>query len=164
MKGHVRGGASGSRSGAASAFNGFTVMAFLCWFGGAGYLLHRGGVFSATVVLLFSGLSGLAGSSLVFWFLAGVLMPGERTLEAADTEITGVIGTVCGAIPRNGVGEILYSQNGGRRSASVRSDDGEAIEHGAEVIVMRYARGIAYVRRWDEFEHGLMRDEAMSRE
>jgi hypothetical protein len=71
---------------------------------------------------------------------------------------------VCGAVPRHGVGEILYSQNGARRSASVRSDDGEAIERGAEVIVMRYARGIAYVKRWDEFEHGLMRGEAVSKE
>jgi hypothetical protein len=51
---------------------------------------------------------------------------------------------------------MLYSQNGARRSASVRADDGEPIERGAEVIVMRYARGIAYVRRWDEFEHGLL--------
>lgn len=156
VKGHGRG--------TASPVNGFTVMAFLCWFGGTGYLLHRGHVFGTALVLLFSAISGLAGASLVFWFLAGVLMPGERTLEASDTEITGVVGTVSGTIPRGGVGEILYSQNGARRSASVRSDDGEEIERGAEVIVMRYARGIAYVRRWDEFEHGLMRSEAVSSE
>jgi len=162
--GHVHFGGHGLKSSAragASPLNGFTLMAFLCWFGGTGYLLHRGNVFGAMAVLLFAGLSGLAGASLVFWFLVGVLMPGERTLEAADTEITGVVGTVCGTIPRHGVGEILYSQNGARRSASVRSDDGETIERGAEVIVMRYERGIAYVRRWDEFEHGLMRDEAV---
>jgi hypothetical protein len=148
--------AKGSARGGVSPLNGFTLMAFLCWFGGTGYLLHRGHVFGVVAVLLLAVLSGLSGAALVFWFLAGVLMPGEKTLEAADTEMTGVIGTLSGAVPRHGVGEMLYSQNGARRSASVRADDGEPIERGAEVIVMRYARGIAYVRRWDEFEHGLL--------
>jgi hypothetical protein len=144
--------------GSVSPLNGFTVMAFLCWFGGTGYLLHRANIFGTAVVLMFSALSGLAGGSLVFWFLVSVLMPGERTLEAEDTEMTGVIGRLSGAIPRHGVGEILYSQNGARKSAAVRADNGEAIERGVEVIVMRYARGMGYVKRWDEFEHALMAD------
>jgi membrane protein implicated in regulation of membrane protease activity len=147
-----------------SPLNGFTLVAFFCWFGGAGYLLHRGNIFGFALVLLFSAISGLAGASLVFWFLAFVLVPAERTLEAADTEITGVIGRLNGAVRHHGVGEMLYSQNGARRSASVRSDDGEPIERGAEVIVMRYTGGIAYVRRWDEFEQGLMRDKHVASE
>ena len=142
--------------------NGFTVVAFLCWFGGTGYLLNKGNVFSATMVLLFAVLGGLAASSLIFWFLARVLLPRERTLEAADTEIIGVIGKLSARIPAHGVGEVLYVQNGSRRSASVRADGGEAIERGQEVVVMRYARGVGYVRRWDEFEHGLIGEEAGS--
>ncbi len=161
---HVGGHGAAKGRGNLSPLNGFTLMAFLCWFGGAGYLLHRGNVFGVVAVLLLAVLSGLSGAALVFWFLAGVLMPGERTLEAVDTEMTGVIGTLSGAVPRHGVGEMLYSQNGARRSASVRADDGEAIERGAEVIVMRYERGIAYVRRWDEFEHGLLVGKAVSSE
>ena len=39
-------------------------------------------------------------------------MPRERTLESADTEIVGVIGKLSASILANGVGEILYSQNG----------------------------------------------------
>jgi hypothetical protein len=157
-------GVSASHSGYPPIFNGFTLMAFLCWFGGTGYLMHRANVFGVAVVLLFSALSGVAGASLVFWFLVKVLMPGERTLEAADTEMTGVIGHLSGAVPVNGCGEMLYSQNGARRSAAVRSDSGEAIERGAEVVVMRYERGVAYVRRWDEFEHGLLREAVSSEE
>jgi hypothetical protein len=155
---------SGLRASAAHAahmspLNGFTIVAFLCWFGGTGYLLHHGSVLSNALVLLFSALSGLAGASLIFWFLSRVLMARERTLEPADTEITGIVGRLSGAIPAGGVGEILYSQNGARRAAPVRSDDGSAIERGAEVIVMRHARGMAYVRRWDEFAHGLLGSE-----
>ena len=31
-----------------SAVNGFTITAFLCWFGGAGYLLHHFSIFCAS--------------------------------------------------------------------------------------------------------------------
>lgn len=161
---HGHGVHKGARGNGMSPVNGFTVMAFLCWFGGTGYLMHRANVFGVAAVLLFAVMSGIAGASLVFWFLAKVLLPGERTLEAADTEMTGVIGHLSGAVPVNGCGEMLYSQNGARRSAAVRSDNGEAIERGAEVVVMRYERGVAYVRRWDEFEHGLLREAVSSEE
>jgi membrane protein implicated in regulation of membrane protease activity len=144
------------KSNGVSPVNGFTLMAFLCWFGGTGYLLHSANIFTGALVLVFSALSGLAGSSLVLWFLAKVLMPREKTLSAEDTEMTGVIGRLSAGIPKHGVGEILYSQNGSRRSAAVRADGGEAIARGEEVVVMRYERGVAYVRRWDEFEGGLM--------
>ena len=168
--GHFRFGAhsgSGKADGQVShvsPINGFTLVAFLCWFGGTGYLLHHANIFTGTLVLLFSLLSGFAGSSLVFWFLASVLMPRERTLEAADTDMTGVIGKLSGGIPKGGVGEILYSQNGARRSAPVKSDDGSPMQRGVEVVVMRYVRGIAYVRRWDEFEHGLLGNETVGEE
>ena len=46
----------------------------------------------------------------------------------------------------------------------VRAEDGSAIERGAEVIVMRRAKGVAYVRRWDEFAHGLLNEPEVSRE
>lgn len=142
-----------------SPLNGFTVVAFLCWFGGTGYLLHHGSLFSNTLVLLLSVLSGLAGSAVVFWFLSRVLLAKEKTLEAADTDIVGVVGKLSGGIPNGGVGEMLYSQNGARWSAVVRSEDGTPIERGAEVIVMRRSKGVAYVRRWDEFAHGLLESE-----
>jgi membrane protein implicated in regulation of membrane protease activity len=142
-----------------SPLNGFTIVAFLCWFGGTGYLLHHGSAFSNSLVLLFSVVSGLGGASVVFWFLSKVLMAREKTLEPADTDIVGMVGKLSGGIPKGGAGEMLYSQNGARWSAVVRAEDGESIERGAEVIVMRRAKGVAYVRRWDEFAHGLLGNE-----
>ena len=156
-RGGVRAGAG--RAAQMSPLNGFTIVAFLCWFGGTGYLLHHGSAFSNALVLLCSLLSGLAGASVVFWFLSRVLLAREKTLEPADTDIVGMVGKLSGGIPKGGVGEMLYSQNGARWSAVVRTEDGEAIERGAEVIVMRRTKGIAYVRRWDEFAHGLLGSE-----
>jgi membrane protein implicated in regulation of membrane protease activity len=134
--------------------NGFTLTAFLCWFGGAGYLMERYGGLVTPVILGFATLTGLAGGSLIFLFLAKVLAPHDRPLTAEDTEMTGVIGRVSGTIRPDGIGEILYSQNGSRRSSPARSDTGEPIARDMEVVVMRYERGIAYVRRWDELSSG----------
>lgn len=154
-------GKSGPAHGAqhSSPVNGFTLVAFLCWFGGTGYLLSHGHIFAWFMVLGFAALSGAAGAGLVFWFLVRVLLPREHPLEPADTPIIGVLGRVSATVPPGGVGEMLYSQNGARRSMPIAADDGIPIGRNAEVVVLRYARGIAYVRRWDEMQQSLMGDE-----
>jgi membrane protein implicated in regulation of membrane protease activity len=146
-------GAHSSGSRGLSALNGFTLTAFLCWFGGAGYLLHRYSIFVAPLVLLFSVVSGVVGASLLWAVLFKVLLPHERVLNSEDTEMTGVLARVSDSIRSNGgIGEILFLQTGARRSSAARSDDGRTIERGTEVVVIRYERGIAYVRPWAELE------------
>ena len=135
-----------------SPFNGFTITAFLCWFGGVGYLLRTHSGFLAPFILLLSTLSGIAGGALIFWFLAAVLMPRERTLTAEETAITGVVGRVTGSLLPDRTGEIIYTQLGARKSSPARSEDGSAIERGSEVVVLRYERGVAYVREWHDIE------------
>jgi hypothetical protein len=139
-------------SNSVSPFNGFTLTAFLCWFGGVGYLLRTHSGLFAPVVLLFSTISGIAGGALIFWFLASVLLPRERALTAEETEITGVVGRVTGPLHPDGTGEIIYTQLGARRSIPARSEDGTTIDRGMEVVVLRYERGIAYVRAWHDME------------
>ncbi len=135
-----------------SPFNGFTLTAFLCWFGGTGYLLRTHSVFVAPLILLFATVSGLAGAGLIFWFLASVLLPRERALTAEETEITGVVGRVTGPLEPGRTGEILYSQLGVRRSAPARAEGGLRIARDAEVLVLRYEHGIAYVRPWQDLD------------
>jgi len=64
--------------------------------------------------------------------------------------MVGVLGRVCSPIREGGTGEIIYSQAGTRRTCGARSEDGGAINKGEEVMVSRYEKGIAYVRRWAE--------------
>jgi membrane protein implicated in regulation of membrane protease activity len=139
-----------------SAVNGFTITAFLCWFGGTGYLLHHFNIFIAPLVLFLAVLGGIFGAALLWAILFKVLLPRERILTPEDTEMAGVLANVSDTIrDGNGVGEIIFSQTGARRAAAARSEDGHAIERGTEVVVIRYERGIAYVRRWDELTNGL---------
>ncbi len=64
---------------------------------------------------------------LIFWFLAKVLLPHDKSLTAEETEMTGVMGRVSGTIRGDGTGEILFSQNGARRSSPARSDKGSRL-------------------------------------
>ena len=148
--------ARGVRTTAAQGFgsvpwwNTFSVMIFLCWFGATGYLLSRHSGLVAMLVLLLALLCGVAGGAIVFLFLTKVMMPHEHELSADETEVVGAVGTVTCAIRPGGTGEIVYEQLGSRCSAPARSDDGAAIEKQEEVYVVRYEKGIAYVRRWEE--------------
>jgi len=133
-----------------SPVNGFTLAAFLCWFGGCGYLLARSHDFGMWLVLALATITGIAGGAILFWFLVKVLLPHEHELTAADTDIVGILGQVTGTIREGGTGEIQFSQGGSRRFAHARSEAGVAMARGTEVVVMRYEQGIAYVRPWDE--------------
>jgi len=146
---HLHHGAHLGRGG--SWFNMGTIAAFLAWFGGTGYLLeHYYGVWFV-LALGISTVSGIGASAVVFWFLAKVLMAREAPLDPADYDMVGVLGKLSMPIRAGGTGELVYSQEGTRRVAGARSEDGAAIPKGIEVVVTRYEKGIAYVRPWDEF-------------
>jgi hypothetical protein len=143
----VKGGQTG---GTVPWWNFFSLTIFLCWFGAAGYLITRHGTFVTGVVLVFASLCGLAGGALVFLFLTRVLLPHERELTAEETEVVGAVGRVSAPIRPGGTGEMVYEQLGARRSVPARSEDGKPIPKQEEVFVVRYEKGIAYVRRWEE--------------
>ena len=131
-------------------WNAFSIMIFLCWFGAAGYLLTKYGSFVAGLVVVMAAICGLAGGAILFLFMNKFLMPHERELTAFETDVVGVVGRVSSPVRTGGTGEIVYEQLGATRSAIARSEDGEAMEKGAEVYVIRYEKGIAYVKRWED--------------
>jgi len=143
---HVHAKVHASHGGQISAINGFTLPAFLCWFGGAGYLLRNYSPLVTPVVLLLAVASGLLGGGLIYVALFKFLLPRERVLSPEDTRMEGVVGRVSDEIRADGgIGEILFTQLDARKSAAARSESGTAIPRGTEVVVLRYARGIAYV-------------------
>jgi membrane protein implicated in regulation of membrane protease activity len=152
--GHGHGGQGAGRGPQISPLNFSTLTAFLAWFGGVGYLLHRYSNLWPIFAFGLALLSGIGGGAIVFWFLAKVLIAHDKQLDPADFEMTGVVAQVSSPIRQGGTGEILYSQNGVRRCAGARSDTGAALTRGTEVVVTRFEKGIAYVCRWDEFVEG----------
>jgi len=126
-----------------------TMTAFLAWFGGTGYLLERFYAVWFLIALAIAILSGCGGAAIVFWFLAK-LAADEGALDPADYDMVGVLGKLSIPIREGGTGEIVFAQEGVRHVSGARSDDGTAIPKGAEVVVQRYEKGIAYVRRWED--------------
>jgi membrane protein implicated in regulation of membrane protease activity len=133
-----------------SWFNGSTFMVFLAWFGGIGYLLTRESRLVAAASLILAASGGIIAASVVFKFMAKLTGPDE-IFEQGDYRVEGSVGTISVPIRQNGTGEIVFSLGGTRRCSGARRADGAAIEKGAEVVIERYEKGIAYVKRWDEF-------------
>jgi hypothetical protein len=142
--------ARAAQTASVSPFNFVTFTAFLAWFGGTGYLLTR---YSSVWFLMGLGIalaSGLVGGGIMFLFLGKVLTSEEENMDPADYEMVGVLGRTSMSIREGGTGEIIYSQAGTRRTCGARSEECIAIAKGAEVVVTRYEKGIAYVRLWTE--------------
>ena len=147
--GGLRGGLKGGAH--ISWFNASTAMAFLAWFGGTGYLLTRHSNLVGLLILGISLLAGLAASWVVFRFMVKLMGTQDAPMKSEDYRIEGSIGTLSLPIRANGTGEIIFSLNGIRRCSGARCDDGFALEKGTEVVIERYEKGIAYVKKWEEF-------------
>ena len=133
-----------------SPFNFSSLTAFLAWFGGVGYLLTTFTSLWLWAAFLLAVASGVVGASIVFLFLVKVLIAHDKPLDPIDYDMVGVLGHLTAAIREGGIGEISFSQAGSRRSAAARSEDGVPIAKGSDVVITRYDKGIAYVRRWDD--------------
>ena len=142
--------AQADRGASVSPLNPPSIAAFLAWFGGTGYLLTRFSAMWVGLALFLAVIAGLIGGSIIFFFLTKVLMSDQEYLDPADFEMVGVLGKLSVPIREGGTGELIYSQMGTRRVCGARSDGGAALSKGAEVVVTRYEKGIAYVRLWEE--------------
>lgn len=150
--GHGHGAYSTHGGGGAhfSFFNPLTFAAFLTWFGGTGYLLVHLRHIWVFAGLALASAAGLVAAGLVFLFVAKVLMANEHDLDPLDYDMVGVLAHVSSTIRSGGTGEIVFAQEGVRKPCAARSETNDSLAKGEEVIVTRYERGIAYVRRWDE--------------
>ena len=144
-------GVGANSSGHISWFNASTVLAFMAWFGGVGFILTKHSHFVALAILGFSLFSGLFAGLIVFQFMARLVRATSTPMLDWDYRVEGTIGTVSMSIRENGTGEVIFEQNGARKSIGARSEDGTSLSKGAEVVISRYDDGIAYVKRWEEF-------------
>ncbi|HEX6607396.1 MAG TPA: hypothetical protein VF276_10830 [Chloroflexia bacterium] len=124
-----------------------TILSFLTWFGGAGYIfqstLHLGPIVSTVLALI----SGAAGGALVFFILSYVIWRGQTTpMRRADFYLPGTRARVVSGITAEGTGEIVFSKGGSRRVEGARSATGQPLPKGTEVVITRYEKGLAYVQ------------------
>lgn len=143
----------GGVSGQLSWLNASTIMAFLAWFGGTGYLLTRHSHFLALASLAIAVAAGLLAGWVVFRFMVKLMQTDDAPMTSDDRRVEGAVGTVSMPIREGGTGEVIFSLGETRRCSGARSSDSKPIEKGAEVVIERYEKGIAYVKRWEEFSN-----------
>ncbi|HLI52039.1 MAG TPA: hypothetical protein VKU87_09585, partial [Thermomicrobiaceae bacterium] len=112
-------GAQHNSGGGLPIFSLSSLLAFLTWFGAAGYLLMHVAGWNVVFAVLIALVAGVAGATVIALVLAKI-MAGERVMDPRDYELEGTIARVTIGIPAGGVGEIVFSMAGGRRSEAAR--------------------------------------------
>lgn len=128
-----------------------SLLAFLMWFGAAGYAAMDWFGLSAWLAAIPALAVGVVGGALISWFLR-LVMRGETVMNPAEYRMEGTLARVTISIPHEGTGEIVFSKGNSRRSEGARSIDGRPIARGEEVVVVDYQRGIALVQSWEDFK------------
>jgi hypothetical protein len=123
-----------------------TILAAITWFGGVGYVLTRMALLDWLLILGVAVLGGFLGGYIVYYFFAKVLWPAQtRPMDPMEYDLRGTYARVVSGIGKDGTGEIMYTKGGTRAVAGARSADGSPLPKGADVMVVRYERGLAYV-------------------
>ena len=145
--GHVLGAHAGDGN-AVGSLNVLSLFAGAAWFGGVGFLSRNAFGAPAVVSVALGVVAGLLIGTLVYWFLARVLVPAGRVLDPEDYRIPGTVARVSAPISPGRVGEIVYERDGTRCGLPARGVGERAIPRGDEVVVLRVERGIASVESW----------------
>ncbi|MDQ6602340.1 MAG: hypothetical protein M3Z19_06380 [Chloroflexota bacterium] len=125
-----------------------TIMTFVTWFGGVGYLVLQYTALGGVVSLVVATVSGIGGGSVVALFITRVLEKGQTEIHEADYHMPGTAAHVTSTIYPGYAGEITYALAGSTQTSAARSVVGEELPRGSEVVVLKYERGVAYVDTW----------------
>jgi hypothetical protein len=126
------------------------LLAFLTAFGATGFILMHYSGWPALWATLVAIVPGILADILIALLLAKILA-GESVMRTVDYELEGTMGRVTVGIPAGGVGEIVFSKQGTRRSEAARSLGAKPIPYNTEVVIVEYDHGTALVQPYDEF-------------
>jgi hypothetical protein len=131
-------------------FNVSSILAFITWFGGFGYVARNGLGVWAPLAVGFGLLGGLVAAVIVSWFVLKILRESDTEMDPSTWDQVGVIARVSSSIRSNGYGEIVYEQHGTRQVASAKGSSEMAIPRDTEVVILRVERGVAIVEPFEE--------------
>jgi membrane protein implicated in regulation of membrane protease activity len=125
------------------------LIVFITWFGGAGFVLSSLGA-EAWLAIPLALVGGVIGYFAILFFFSKILY-GSQTpfMKNEDYNLTGTVARVSSPIFEQGMGEIIYTKFGTRRSAPARSLAGRPFAKEAQVVILRYENGVAYVEDLD---------------
>ena len=122
-----------------------TIMAFLTWFGAAGYVLDVPISLGVLISIIGALAAGVIGAWLVNLFLVRVMLRGSTFRVGREYQVVGKLGEISMPVRPDALGEVIYTIDGTRHSDGARSADGLPIPRGTEVAIVDYEKGVAIV-------------------
>ncbi|MEB3223498.1 MAG: hypothetical protein VKS61_15600 [Candidatus Sericytochromatia bacterium] len=119
-------------------------MAFLTWFGGAGWLVLHYTAAGPLVACVAGAAAGWPAYKLVAGFY-NMLLASETVRHRAQDNLEGTLARVTARAVAGGVAEIVFEHQGSRRVEGARALEGHALEKGDEVVITGYEGGLAIV-------------------
>jgi membrane protein implicated in regulation of membrane protease activity len=136
-----------------SVLNVGVILTFITWLGGVSYLA-RNSFDAALGISVIIGLVAAFAAAYGIFRMLGYVRTRENVMRAEDYRLPGQIARVASPIREGGTGEVVYVQQGRRQVSAARSERGVPIARGAEVVILRVDKGIAYVDLWDQLISG----------
>ena len=144
--GHAEAGADTSDMPGVSAFSPTIIACFVTAFGGFGIIFHKiPATNSPFVSAPLAVLCGLGIAYTLLWILNQMFKHTQSSSESKLSTVAGVVAHVVSPIPKDGVGEIAYVQNGSRYTAPARETDGRPVSSGQAVKIVRVIGSQFYV-------------------
>jgi membrane protein implicated in regulation of membrane protease activity len=126
------------------------LIVFVTWFGGAGFVLSALGL-PGLLALPLALVGGVIGYFAILLFFSKVLYPSQTPyMREQDYNLTGTVARVISSISENGTGEVVYTKSGTLRSVPARSLNGQVFSKEAQVVILRYENGVAFVEDLDK--------------
>lgn len=152
------GGDFGHDHGFAGLLNVSSILAFITWFGGIGYIVRNGLGWIWPIALIVGFVGAYGAAWIAFQFVRRILRSPDDSLDPRDYDRVGVLARVTSSIRADGVGEIVWEQKGTRMVTSARASGSDPIGRGTEVLILRVDKGMAVVEPFDP----LLNDESVA--
>jgi len=127
------------------------IVLFLLWFGFFGYVFLATTQLSRPITVVLAIISGVLLARIILALLKSIFGRGSVStkLDLSDHQLVNRKAKVIITIPEHGVGKISYyvSPDGPLRGRAARSRDGQRIDRGQEVVILKTQKGIAVVDR-----------------
>lgn len=130
-----------------SLFNPLVIASAITAFGAVGLAAMKGfgmsGLLSTIVALAFAGAIGAA----IFFGIVKFMYGSQSNSIFSLNDLIDIEAEVLTPIPKAGLGEIAYTQNGIRYTLSARSKEGESVHRGVTVVIREIAGNVAIVQQ-----------------
>ncbi|NEU32036.1 hypothetical protein GN156_14830 [bacterium LRH843] len=129
-----------------SIFNPIVALSFKAVFSASGYILETVTSLPSISIIIISLVIALVIVSVIHFFILLPLSKAEQSMTFSINDLKGKTGNVIMTIPKDGLGEVLVSQNHSVVGYPAKSAFHELISTNTEVVILKVEESVLIVR------------------